>query len=87
MCTMGTIYELIAIAFFPLTPILHEKVSGPNITLVDAVLVSIFIPFLHLMNDDDTKGIVFEENWFQGIRYVLGLYKKKPDAPGNNRQQ
>lgn len=83
---MGTFYELIAILSFALTPKLHEKIGIPNISLVDAILLSIVIPFLHLMNDDDTKGIIFEENWFQGIKYVLGLYKQ-PDVPGNHRQQ
>ena len=27
------------------------------------------------MNDEETKGIIAEENWYQGIKHMLGLYK------------
>jgi hypothetical protein len=29
------------------------------------------------MNDEETKGIISEEGWYQGIRHMLGYYEKK----------
>ena len=54
----------------------------------------ILIPFLHLLNDEETNGIITDENWYQGMRNLLGIYvppekrKKitKPDyIPKQNR--
>jgi hypothetical protein len=73
MCFMRCLYEVLAIftAFF--TPLL-KKVGIPNLYLPDAILMSVVIPFANLMNDEETKGIICEENWYQGLRYMLGIY-------------
>ena len=34
----------------------------------------VVIPFIHLLNDEDTKGIIANENWYQGLRHMLGIY-------------
>ena len=26
------------------------------------------------MNDEETKGIIAEENWYQGFRHMLGIH-------------
>ena len=31
------------------------------------------IPFFHLMNDDNTKGVIVERNWYRGFRHMVGL--------------
>ena len=73
---MGYLYELISIGSAVMTPYLH-KLGIHNIHFIDAIVMFLVIPFLHLMNDEDTKTIICEENWYQGIRYMLGIYKEK----------
>ena len=36
----------------------------------------IIIPFIHLLNDEDTKTVITTENWIMGIRHALGYYKQ-----------
>ena len=73
---MGYLYELISVVSAVMTPYLH-KLGIHNIHFIDAIVMFLVIPFLHLMNDEDTKTIICEENWYQGIRYMLGIYKGK----------
>ena len=37
--------------------------------------MNVMIPLAYLMNDEEIKGIIAEENWYQGLRYMLGKYK------------
>ena len=37
----------------------------------------IIIPLVYLMNDDDTKGVIIDEGWFQGLKYLAGLRSNK----------
>ena len=46
-------------------------------------MMFVLFPFLHLMNDEDTKTVITEENYYQGIRHMLGLRKVIPE---NNQQ-
>ena len=55
------------------TPLLHQ-LGIPNLYLPDAILMSVVIPLANLMNDEETKGIISEEGWYQGVRYLLGVY-------------
>ena len=59
-----------------ITPYLHKHALH-NVHFIDASVMFLVIPFLHLMNDEDTKAIICEENWYQGIRHMLGIYKEK----------
>ena len=73
ICCMSWMYEFFAIISAALTPMLHEY-GVPNLHLIDAIIMSIVIPLPHLLNDEDTKQVILEENWYQGIRYMLGMY-------------
>ena len=77
MCFMGWLYELLSIASIVLTPIL-TNLGVPNIHWIDAIIMFFAIPFVHLLNDEETKGIISEENWYEGIRHMLGIYVEKP---------
>ena len=37
----------------------------------------IIIPMVHLINDAETKYIILEKGWFNGIRHLLGIYETK----------
>ena len=43
------------------------------------------IPLIHLMNDEDTKGVIVERNWYQGLRHMAGFQNQvaPQNAPGN----
>ena len=73
---MAWLYELISVFSSALTPLLL-KFRIPNVHFIDAIIMFLVIPFLHLMNDEDTKSIIYEESWYQGIRHMLGIYNEK----------
>ena len=78
MCFMGCIYEILAILAALLSALLGSQIqefSIPNIHFPDVILMFVVIPFMHLLNDEDTKGIIFDQGWIQGIKYVLGISK------------
>jgi hypothetical protein len=77
---MGWLFELLSIGSALITPFLHKH-RIPNVHFIGAIIMFLVIPFVHLLNDDDTKVIVFEENWYQGIRQMLGIYHEKVSQP------
>ena len=77
MCFMGWLYELIASFMAILSPTLH-KYGMPNTYMIDPILMFVVIPLVHLLNDEETKGIITEENWYQGLRYMMGIYNEPP---------
>ena len=34
----------------------------------------VVIPGLHILNDEETKAIIFQEGWFEGVKLMLGIY-------------
>ena len=77
MCFMASMVEMFAMATAILSGFLGaqlQELSVPNIHFPDAVVMSIIIPFIHLLNQEETKGIIFENGWFQGFRYAFGRY-------------
>ena len=75
---MGCIYEILASVAALLSALLGSQIqefSIPNIHFPDVILMFVVIPFIHLLNDEDTKGIIFDQGWIQGIKYVLGISK------------
>ena len=70
---MSWMFELIAIVSAFLTPFLHA-LEMPSLHYIDVIFMFVVIPFAHLMNDDETKFIIFEENWYQGLRHIVGVY-------------
>ena len=78
MCFMGCIYEILAVVAALLSALLGSQIQEfniPNIHFPDVILMFVVIPFIHLLNDEDTKGIIFDQGWIQGIKYVLGINK------------
>ena len=80
MCYMGCIYEILAMVAAFLSAVLGSQIQEfkiPNIHFPDVILIFVVIPFVHLLNNEDTKTIIFEHGWIQGIKYVLGIYKDR----------
>ena len=76
MCCMAWLYELVATLTAATTPLL-QKLEIPNLHYPDAIISFVVMPLVYLMNDEDTKTIILEENWYQGLRHVVGLYTKQ----------
>ena len=83
MCFWGWLYDFIALFSNVFSTVLRDNFNIPNIHIPDAMVSFVLIPFLHLMNDEETKLIIFLENWFEGIKYVFGL-REKSNSDGNN---
>ena len=80
MCFMRWLYEVLATFTTLVTPLLHQLgiLDASVIYFPDAILMSVAIPFANLMNDEETKGIISEENWYQGLRYTFCLLYTSP---------
>ena len=53
----------------------------PYFEFFNAFFRAIIISFVHIVNDEDTKTIITDENWYAGIKHALGLYHKPDDQP------
>ena len=73
MCFMSCLYESLGTILAVLTPILHN-LGIHNLHYTDVILMFVVIPFVHLMDDEDTKAIIADINWYQGLRHMLGIY-------------
>ena len=48
---------------------LHE-LGWPGSQYFTAVIMFIVIPFVHLMNDEETKVVIHMDGWIQGVKYL-----------------
>ena len=98
MCFMSWLYELLAVVFALMSSYLGAQIQEfkiPNFHFPDVIIMFIVIPFIHLLNDEEIKSIIFEQGWMQGIKYVLGIYaepsvgrdSKAPRAIQNSRNK
>ena len=77
MCFMSWLYELLAVVFALMSSYLGAQIQEfniPNFHFPDVIIMFIVIPFMHLLNDEEIKSIIFEQGWMQGIKCVLGIY-------------
>ena len=79
MCLIGCLLEDLGSVFVVLFTILHS-LGLHNLHYPDCIIMNLIIPFVYLMNDEETKGIIAEENWYQGIKHMLGLYKDSQET-------
>ena len=79
------IYELICNVFVLISPVLKYKYGWANTSFTDPISMFLILPFLQLMNDEDTKEIIYDENWFQAIKFILGIYVPSKVEPIEER--
>ena len=56
---------------------------------IDCIITVIIIPAVYIINDEETRGVIAEESWYQGIRHILGMRNQiipaaTPPAPHRN---
>ena len=69
---MGWVYESTGNVFTIITPELH-RLGMHSVHYPDTIMMFVLFPLLHLMNDEDTKTVITDENYYQGLRHMLGL--------------
>ena len=69
---VGWLLELLGTVITLLTPILHNM-GLANLYYPDAIIMFVLIPFIHIINEDKTKGIIAENGWYEGLRYIFGM--------------
>ena len=87
MCFTAWVYESVSFTFWALIP-LFNYIGISNVYYLDVILSFVVIPSVYLMNNDDTKQIVLNENWYQGLRHMLGIYTQiLPIVTESSKQQ
>ena len=81
MCAISWLIELVGGVLAVSLVTLHN-LGFHNLHYPDCIIMSIVIPLGHLMNDEETKGIISEEGWYQGLRNMLGSLVA-PEQPKN----
>ena len=80
MCFLGLLLEILDNIFIVMIEsILKYKYGFSNTYLCDVVLLFVVTPLLLFLNDDDTKEIIDQEGWHQGLKFMLGMYKAHPE--------
>ena len=72
MCIIGWLIELIGTLLFVSFTYLHSF-GVRFLHIVDCIIINVIIPFVYLMNDEETKGTITEEGWYHGMRNMLGI--------------
>lgn len=91
MCFVASAVEMFAMTTSVLSALLGAQIQEfniPNIHFPDAIVMSIVIPIIHLLNEESAKEMVFQSGWCQGLRYAIGRYTNPTvpnDAANNNR--
>ena len=57
---------------------------------IDCIITLIIIPAVYIINDEETRGVIAEEGWYQGFRHILGMRNQiipvsTPPAPRRNQ--
>ena len=75
MCFLSWLLECVGL--LSMASIIYLRTLGlNNIHYPDCIIMNVIIPIVYLMNDEETKGIIAEEGWYQGIRHMMGIYIK-----------
>ena len=78
VCFIGWLFDLFIITVSGISMIV-KKLGGlyfypfGEFFVVGARFIG--VPFIHLLNDEDTKNIITTEGWTKGIMHSLGYYK------------
>ena len=79
MCFMGWLYEVLSTIFVLIIPYLKQKHEIHNTYLTYPVIMFVAIPGVHILNDEDTKAVIYEEGWFGVVKLMLGIYTQSPE--------
>ena len=72
ICFLSWLYEFIGTIITAVSPKLIS-LGLRHIYFIDSFIMFLVIPFFHLMNDEETKGVIVERGWFQGLKQMAGF--------------
>ena len=75
MCVISWLLECVGLLSMASMTLLHA-LGLHNLHYPDCIIMNVIIPIVYLMNEEGTKGIIAEESWYQGIRYMMGTYTR-----------
>ena len=67
---MSWLYECIGVVIALSSLFLHAH-GFHYLYFPDAILMFVVIPVVHLLNDEDTKTVVTEQGWIQGVKHMF----------------
>ena len=74
ICFLSWLYEFIGTIMTAVTPNLVVSFGLQHwVHFIDCIMIFLFIPFFHLLNDEETKGVIVERGWFQGLKRMAGV--------------
>ena len=79
MCFMSWLYEVLSTIFLLILPYLKQKHEIHNTYITYPVIMFITIPGLHILNDEDTRAVIYREGWFGGFKLMLGIYTQSQE--------
>ena len=86
MTVVAWLYEFLSVLSVFLSPIL-KKYHIDHIHFVDCLIMFVIIPTHYLINDEDTRTVVANGGWCQGLRFILGIQREiAPMVPPNHQQ-
>ena len=72
ICFLSWLYEFIGTIITAMSPKLIS-LGLRHMYFIDSLIMFLVIPFCHLMNDEETKGVIVERGWFQGLKQMAGF--------------
>ena len=80
VCFLGWLLEVFLTVLTGLWTLLQNiglarTVAYPYAEFFLSFFRSVVISFVFLLNDEETKTIITEKNWYLGVRHALGLYR------------
>ena len=84
---MGWLYEVLSTIFALIIPYLKLKHEIHNTYLIYPVIMFVAIPGLHILNDEDTKAIIYQEGWFVIVKLMLGIYTQASEENRATRRE
>jgi hypothetical protein len=84
-CVTGWLTEVLLVILLGITLLLKHygfrNIFYPFFGFVNITTRVIILPLIQIMNsDEETKNIIREENWYQGMKHTIGIYKKVTPA-------
>ena len=72
---MGWMIEMVGTVILLFIPVLRSY-KFHYLYFPDAIVIFVMIPFIHVMNEEEIKGIVMDRGWTHGLRHLLGQLNK-----------
>ena len=84
MCGISWLIELVFsscwVLVIALPALVSIAINYARLTYIhypDCICMSVIIPLAHLLNNEETKGVIAKAGWYQGLRYMLGIHNSR----------